>query len=93
MANPVLRSFIKDISSRLKIRVEQVRHGHHLRGKPPTIALTLQQRLQCKWNILFFVLILLNKILFSAIIYASPILMIFKYVSMVNISNNFFLYI
>ncbi|XP_033183527.1 mitochondrial ribosomal protein L38 [Bombus vancouverensis nearcticus] len=46
MANPVLRSFIKDIPSRLKIRVEQVRHGHHLRGKPPTIALTLQQRLQ-----------------------------------------------
>lgn len=55
MANPILRSFIKDIPSRLKIRVEQVRHGHHLRGKPPTIALTLQQRLQCKWNILFFV--------------------------------------
>ncbi|XP_003484651.1 39S ribosomal protein L38, mitochondrial [Bombus impatiens] len=46
MANPVLRSFIKDIPSCLKIRVEQVRHGHHLRGKPPTIALTLQQRLQ-----------------------------------------------
>ncbi|XP_043522800.1 39S ribosomal protein L38, mitochondrial isoform X1 [Frieseomelitta varia] len=46
MANPALRSFIKDISSRLKIHVEQIRHGHRLRGKPPNIALTLQQRLE-----------------------------------------------
>ncbi|KAK1118499.1 hypothetical protein K0M31_014810 [Melipona bicolor] len=47
MANPALRSFIKDVlSSRLKIHVEQIRHGHRLRGKPPNVALTLQQRLE-----------------------------------------------
>ena len=50
MANPALRSFIKHISSRLKIHVEQIRHGHRLRGKPPTVALTLQQRLEREKN-------------------------------------------
>ncbi|CAD1470413.1 unnamed protein product [Heterotrigona itama] len=48
MANPALRSLVKlgGTSSRLKIHVEQIRHGHHLRGKPPHVALTLQQRLE-----------------------------------------------
>ena len=54
MANPALRSFIKDISSRLKIHVEQIRHGHRLRGKPPNVALTLQQRLEREKNVFAF---------------------------------------
>ncbi|KAG6797650.1 39S ribosomal protein L38, mitochondrial [Apis mellifera caucasica] len=46
MANIALRVFTKThISSHVKIRFEQVRYGH-LRGKPPTIALSLQQRLK-----------------------------------------------
>lgn len=54
MANPALRSFMKDISSRLKIHIEQIRHGHRLRGKPPNVALTLQQRLEREKNIFAF---------------------------------------
>ncbi|CAK9802431.1 39S ribosomal protein L38, mitochondrial [Anthophora plagiata] len=46
MANVVLRIFTKDLPSRLKIHLGQVRHGHHLRGKPPTIARSLKQRLE-----------------------------------------------
>lgn len=48
MASTTLRIFTKNISPHVKIRFEQVRCGHHLRGKPPTIALTLQKRLECK---------------------------------------------
>ncbi|XP_006615534.1 39S ribosomal protein L38, mitochondrial [Apis dorsata] len=62
MASTALRVFTKNVSSHVKIRFEQVRYGHHLRGKPPTIALTLQQRLKLlkepelpKVNIGFFV--------------------------------------
>ncbi|XP_003693493.2 39S ribosomal protein L38, mitochondrial [Apis florea] len=61
MASTTLRIFTKNISPHVKIRFEQVRCGHHLRGKPPTIALTLQKRLELlkkespKVNIGFFV--------------------------------------
>ncbi|KAK2582346.1 hypothetical protein KPH14_004682 [Odynerus spinipes] len=30
----------------LRFNGQQIRHGHHIRGKPPTIARTLQQRLE-----------------------------------------------
>ncbi|KOC61450.1 39S ribosomal protein L38, mitochondrial [Habropoda laboriosa] len=47
MANVALRIFTKDVPSRLaKIHLEHVRHGHHMRGKPPTVALSLKQRLE-----------------------------------------------
>ncbi|XP_034175192.1 mitochondrial ribosomal protein L38 [Osmia lignaria lignaria] len=46
MANTVFRIFTRDVSPRLTIRMEQVRCGHHLRGKPPTIARNLKQRLE-----------------------------------------------
>lgn len=67
MANIALRVFTKThISSHVKIRFEQVRYGH-LRGKPPTIALSLQQRLKCKKKIILisFHKIISHKILLS----------------------------
>ncbi|XP_076248768.1 mitochondrial ribosomal protein L38 isoform X2 [Calliopsis andreniformis] len=35
----------RQLSPHSKIRLDQIRHGHHIRGKPPTIARTLKQRL------------------------------------------------
>lgn len=68
MANIALRVFTKThISLHVKIRFEQVRYGH-LRGKPPTIALSLQQRLKCKKKIIlisFHKIIISHKILLS----------------------------
>ncbi|XP_076686200.1 mitochondrial ribosomal protein L38 isoform X2 [Andrena cerasifolii] len=45
MANKVFWIFAKHFPLHSKIRAEQIRHGHHIRGKPPTIARTLKQRL------------------------------------------------
>ncbi|XP_017893238.1 39S ribosomal protein L38, mitochondrial [Ceratina calcarata] len=46
MATIALRIVRKDVTSKLKVNLEQVRHGHHIRGKPPMIARTLKQRLE-----------------------------------------------
>ncbi|XP_043248383.1 39S ribosomal protein L38, mitochondrial [Colletes gigas] len=46
MANRGFRMFAKDFLPSMKIRIEQIRNGHHIRGKPPTIARTLKQRLE-----------------------------------------------
>lgn len=51
MANTVFRIFTRDVSPRLTIRMEQVRYGHRLRGKPPTIARNLKQRLDGMHNV------------------------------------------
>lgn len=46
MATIALRIVRKDVTSKLRVHLEQVRYGHHMRGKPPTIARTLKQRLE-----------------------------------------------
>ncbi|XP_076286146.1 mitochondrial ribosomal protein L38 [Lasioglossum baleicum] len=45
MATRLFRIFTNDFSPSSRICIGQVRHGHHIRGKPPTVARTLQQRL------------------------------------------------
>ncbi|CAL7943984.1 unnamed protein product [Xylocopa violacea] len=46
MGSTALQTIIKDVLVPMKICLRQVRYGHRLRGKPPTIALTLKQRLE-----------------------------------------------
>lgn len=45
MATRLFQIFTNDFSPPSRICIGLVRHGHHIRGKPPTIARTLQQRL------------------------------------------------
>ncbi|KZC04668.1 PREDICTED: 39S ribosomal protein L38, mitochondrial [Dufourea novaeangliae] len=46
MATTIFRIFANDFSPSLKHRIQQIRHGHRIRGKPPMIAHTLKQRLE-----------------------------------------------
>ncbi|XP_053970700.1 39S ribosomal protein L38, mitochondrial [Hylaeus volcanicus] len=46
MSNKIFQIYAKDFLPRIKIRIEQIRHGHRIRGKPPMIARTLKQRLE-----------------------------------------------
>lgn len=46
MATIALRVVRKDVTSKLKVHLEQVRYAQHVRGKSPIIAHTLQQRLE-----------------------------------------------
>nr|XP_033331815.1 39S ribosomal protein L38, mitochondrial [Megalopta genalis] len=45
MATRLFRIFSNDFPPPSRICIVQIRHGHHLRGKPPTIARNLEQRL------------------------------------------------